>query len=305
MLRQFGIRDTQITEAGPGWGMEGPRQGPKSLGWIHASKMIPELSSFLRAEGLAHIGRGDDPRWVGVHPTVAAAYMLALTDECAEKERLEPVTDNPNPLLSPTQGVAAAIRLLADGSVDTHESPDPRYGVAGFAMLAIESVMHRDLSRISIERILDIKDSLREELGTFRAFVASQQDELQQLAAITSDDVRAEAFAAHINTEIKEPLERLERGLNRLGFDTIRSLLTMQTVAPPAAVTYLSAETHAPPAVAAVGAVGAVIGSAWWQLAHGRKQELHDSPVGYLLSLKRALKPRMVVRRRATLLAKA
>lgn len=294
-----------LTEAGPGWGTEGPRQGLKSLGWIHASKMIPELSGFLNDEGLAHIGRGDDRRWVGLHPTLAAAYMLALAEACAEQERLEPVTDNPSPLLSPTQGVAAAIRLLTDGSVDAHESRDPRSDVAGFAMLAIESVMPRDLSRISVERILDVKNSLGEELDTFRAFVSGQREELQQLASITSDDVRAEAFAAHINTEIKKPLERLERGLNRLGFDTIRSLLTMQTVAPPAAVTYLSDQAHAPPAVASVGAVGAVIGSAWWQLAKDRKQQIHESPVGYLLSVKRALKPRIVVRRRATLLAKA
>ncbi len=304
LRRRFGIRDAQITEAGPGWGTEGPRQGPKSLGWIHASKMIPELSGFLSNEGLAHIGRGDDHRWVGLHPTLAAAYMLALAGACAEQEGLEPVTDNPSPLLSPTQGVAAAIRLLTDGLVDAHESRDSRYGVAGFAMLAIESVMPRDLSRISVERILDVKDSLGEELGTFRAFVSGQREELQRLAGITSDDLRAEAFAAHINTEIKKPFERLERGLNRLGFDTIRSLLTMQTVAPPAAVTYLSDQAHAPPAVAVVGAVGAVIGSAWWQLAKDREQQIHESPVGYLLSVKRALKPRIVVRRRATLLAK-
>jgi hypothetical protein len=251
--------------------------------------MIPELSGFLADEGLAHIGRGDDHRWVGVHPTVAAAYMLALAGACAEQERLEPVTDNPSPLLAPTQGVAAAIRLLTDVSVDAHDSRDSRYDLAGFAMLAIESVMPKDLSRISVERVLDVKGSLEEELGTFRAFIADQRDELQQLAAITSDDVRAEAFAAHIDAEIKKPLERLERGLNRLGFDTIRSLLTMQTVAPPAAVTYLSDQAHAPPAVAAVGAVGAVIGSAWWQLAQDRKQQIHDSPVGYLLSVKRAL----------------
>jgi len=42
-------------------------------------------------------------------------------------------------------------------------------------------------------------------------------------------------------------------------------------------------QTHAPPAVAAVGAVGTLIGSAWWQLAGDRRQLLRESPVGYLL----------------------
>jgi hypothetical protein len=305
LRRRFGIRDAQITTAGPGWGREGPRRGPKGLGWIHASKMIPELSGFLADEGLAHIGRGDDHRWVGLHPTVAAAYMLALTGECADQEQLAPVTDNPSPLLSPTQGVAAAIRLLTDGPIDVPDSRDRQYDVAGFAMVAIESVMPRDLSAISVDRILDIKGKLEEELATFRVFVASQQEALQQLAMITSGDIRADAFAKHINTEIKKPLERLERGLNGLRLGTIRSLLTMQTIAPPAAVTYISGQTHAPPVVATAGAVGAVIGSAWWQLAKDRKQQIHQSPVGYLLSVKKALRPGIVVQRRARLLAKA
>jgi hypothetical protein len=305
LRRRFGVRDHQITEVGPGWGTEGPRRRPKGLGWIHSSKMIPELSNFLADEGLAHIGRGDDHRWVGLHPTVAAAYMLALAGECADQEQLAPVTDNPSPLLSPTQGVAAAIRLLTDGSVDAHDSQDRRHNVAGFAMVAIESVMPRDLSAISVDRILDIKGKLDEELATFRAFVAGQQEALQQLARITSRDIRADAFARHINTEIKKPLERLERGLNRLRLETVRSLLTMQTIAPPAAVTYISGQAHAPPAVATPGAVGAVIGSAWWQLAKDRKQQIHESPVGYLLSVKKALKPGIVVQRRARLLAKA
>lgn len=79
----------------------------------------------------------------------------------------------------------------------------------------------------------------------------------------------------------------------------------MQTVTPPAAVAYVADQVHAPPAVAAVGAVSTVIGSAWWQLARDRKQQMRDSPVGYLLSVKRALKPSAIVERKARLLAKA
>jgi hypothetical protein len=85
----------------------------------------------------------------------------------------------------------------------------------------------------------------------------------------------------------------------------VAALFRGDQVAPPAAVTYLSDQAHASPAVAAVGAVGAVIGSAWWQLDKDRKKQVHESPVGYLLSVKRALKPRIVVGRKATLLAQA
>jgi hypothetical protein len=305
LQRRFNISNVQAMDNGPGWGTEGPSRGHQGLGWIHISKIIPEFSGFLADEGLAQIGRGDDHQWVGLHPTVAAAYMLALVGACTDRDRLEPVTDNPSPLLSPIRGVVAAIRLLTDGAMDMYGSPDLSYDVAGFAMLAIESVMPRDLAGISVERILDIKDRLGEELGEFRTFVAAQQPELERLASIHSSDISAEAFAVHINSEIKRPLERLERGLKLLGFDTIRSLLTVQTVTPPAALAYVADHAHAPPTVTAVGAVGAVIGSAWWQLARDRKQQIRESPVGYLLSVKRALRARTVVERRAELLARA
>ncbi len=78
-----------------------------------------------------------------------------------------------------------------------------------------------------------------------------------------------------------------------------------RTFTPPAVVTAVADQTHAPPAVAAVGAVGTLIGSAWWQLAVDRRQLLRESPVGYLLSVKRALKPRTVVERKAELLTRA
>lgn len=221
---KFNVHDPQIIEEGAGWVTEGPRGQHKDLGWIHVTKMMPEFSGFLIGEGLAVIGRGDDHQWIGLHPTVAAAYMLALVAECADSDRLDPVTDNPSPHLSPAQGVVAAIRLLSDGSVDSHPSRQPSPDVANFAMLAIQSVMPRDLSKISVEQILDIKNKLGEELGAFRTFVAAQQPELQRLASIHSKEIQAEAFVAHINSEIKEPIERLERGFKRLGFNTIRSL---------------------------------------------------------------------------------
>jgi hypothetical protein len=305
LRRRFNVHRVSVLAAGPGWGTEGPSRGHKGLGWIHASKMRAEFSGFLADEGLAQIGRGEDSQWVGLHPTVAAAYMLALVGACVEQDQLEPVTDNPNSRLSPTRGVEAAMRLLADDTVDP---PGPGHGGedgAGLAMLAIESVMPRDLASVSVERILTTKDDLGEELATFRNFIADQQPELERLAGIRSLDIRAEAFAAHLNTQVKEPLKRLERGLRLQGFDTVRSLLTVQTVAPPAVLAYAADHADVPPVVTAVGAVGLVVGTAWWQLDRDRKQRVRESPVGYLLSVKRALKARTVTERMAKLLRRA
>ena len=290
--------------SGPGWGTDGPRYGDKRLGWVHSRKMSNEFSGFLAGEGLAEIGRGGDSQWVGLHPVVAAAYMLALVSECAHREQLEPVTDNPSPLLSPAQGVRAAIRLLTSASVGLRLE-ESRYDAAGFAVLAIESVMPKDLNGISVDRIIEVKNKLQEELTLFRGLVESQQPELERLASIGSDDIYTEAFAAHVSSTIKGPLARLERGFKLNNWDTIRSVLTMQTITPPTLTSVVSSSAHVPPTMIAIEGVGVAIGSAWWQLVEQRKQLIRQSPVGYLLSINKALSARTIIGRRARLLSDA
>jgi hypothetical protein len=161
LREQFGLRAALDGPAGLGWGTEGPDGNDKRLGWIHSRKLSLEFSDFLTGEGLGQIGRGADSRWVGLHPTIAAAYMLALTAACAERERLDPVTDKPSPELVPVGGVDAAIRLLASGA-SAWPSDEPGHGAAGFAMAAIEFAMPRGLSQVSVEQILGVKERLQE-----------------------------------------------------------------------------------------------------------------------------------------------
>ena len=84
--------------------------------------------------------------------------------------------------------------------------------------------------------------------------------------------------------------------------DTIRSLLTVQTFAPPALGSEISSIAHLPPKMIAIEGVGLVIGLAWWQLVEQRRQLIRQSPVGYLLSINKALSARTIVGRRARLL---
>jgi hypothetical protein len=288
--------------AGPAWGTEGPGGSDKRLGWIHSRKMSLEFSDFPAGEGLAQIGRGADSRWVGVHPTIAAAYMLALTAACAERERLDPVTDKPSPELVPARGVEAAIRLLASGA-SAWASDEPDRNAAGFAMAAIEFAMPRDLSQVSVEQVLQVRERLQEELAGFRDFVAAQRDELEQLASIGDREIRAEAFTSHFSARIEKPLERLERGFRLSGLDTGRAVLMTQTFAPPAAFAAVGLG-HAPPAVAAAGGVAVVIGSAWWQLTRTRRHMARESPVGYLLSINKVMRARTIAERKAVLLSR-
>jgi hypothetical protein len=286
----------------PRWGTQGPKGNHAGLGWIHASKMSYAFVGALAEFGLARQGRGNDDQWVGVHPTLAGAYMMALSGACAVHDKLEPVTDEPAVRLSPTLGIDSAMRLLGDDASPVSNREHGADATARFAMLAIESVVPRDLGAISAERILALRETLGEELGAFREFVASQQGELDRLAQIRTDSLRAEALATHLDKEINQRIQRLDRGLRSLGYDTVRSLLTTQTIAPPALAVAGANFADAPPAVATAGGIGLLVGTAWWQLVKDREERLRASPTGYLLGVKRALRARTVTGRMAKLL---
>jgi hypothetical protein len=302
LRRHFSIGtalDDQVT--GRRWGFDAPSGSDRRLGWIHYRKMGLGFASFLADEGLGVVGRGGDSDWVGVHPTLASAYMLALVGECAEREQLEPTTDNPDQFLSPAYGVEAAIRLLTDGGIRMR-GEDLRNDAAGFAMAAMQYALPANISEITVDQILSAKQSLQEELARFREFVVAQRQELGRLASIQDPGIYAEAFEAHMRSQVTEPLQQLERGLKLCGIETVRSLLTMQTFAPPALATSTSEVLHLP-VVATVGSVTTVVGTAWWQLTGARKQQIAASPVGYLLSVNRRLSARGIIRRRARMLS--
>jgi hypothetical protein len=303
LQRKYSIQAALDTPSGPGWGTEGPRGRNRNLGWIHSQKIRQGYRNFLIGEGLGQVGRDADDQWVGLHPTMAAAYMLTLVGTCADSEGLNPITDYQAPFLPPTTGVESAIRLLTADTSLFQDLDHPSDDAVNFAIAGIQIVKPRNLGKISVERILDTKNKLEEELTTFRNLVARQQLELKRFASTQSDDIRAEAFTAHLDSEVKKPLERLERGQRLLGFDTVRSLLALQTLTPPAAVLGIEAGTHHGPVVTAIGTTVTLVGSAWWQLKRDRQRQVRESPVGYLLSVKRELGPRTFAERAAQTLS--
>jgi hypothetical protein len=161
LRRRYSIQAALDAPSGPGWGTEGPSGRNRNLGWIHSRKIREEYRDFLIGEGLGQVGRNSDDQWVGLHPTMAAAYMLTLVGTCADSEGLDPITDYQTPFLPPTTGVESAIGLL---TADTNLYQDPGHAshdAANFAIAAIQIVKPRNLRNISVERILDTRNNLK------------------------------------------------------------------------------------------------------------------------------------------------
>ncbi|MFG3339946.1 hypothetical protein [Glycomyces sp. NPDC048151] len=78
---------------------------------------------------------------------------------------------------------------------------------------------------------------------------------------------------------------------HRLGLEPVRAVLTLQTLAPPAALGVLAGALHLPPAVTSAGVLAGCLVGAANSAIDRRRQALAGHPTGYLLDLRKELQP--------------
>lgn len=164
-------------------------------------------------------------------------------------------------------------------------------------MMALQYVHPVNLTAVPAEAIVKCRENLKEELATFRDYVATQQTGLVELAEVPNRRRHLEAFTEHIQVTVEGPLRKLEKGMLLHKLEPTRSLLLTNSVAPPAAIgSAMSLAGAAPAAVVTAGAVTA-IGAAWWQIKRARREMTASSPVGYLFDVRDQLTPRTIATR--------
>ena len=269
----------------------------RALGWLHSTKVSFAEIIDLRRAGLAEYG----PRlplgeqWVGLHPTLAGAYMTALANEIAGRLALRPLTDQADlRIVAPNDGVASALDLLVGRPPDRPSEPA---AVDEYVMLALECVRPKTLGGVSAKQIIRCRKNLAGELADFRAFVEQQNAELAAITSLPPGQRKLDAFADHVRDTVEAPLQRLERGLRLHKLDTVRTMLVTGTLAtPPLAslgLDHLGAGSTVGMSVATVAGMGA----AWWQVHAARESVRRSSPLSYLLDVRDELTPKTVAGR--------
>jgi hypothetical protein len=271
------------------------------LGWIHISKFPQHVINSLTALGLARQGRPVDPiryhsgmpeDWIGLHPDLAGAYMTVLATRISQAAQFQPLTDQVELRQAiPNDGVESALRLLLGKDRQVTDTSQPEANET-YIMLALQHVRPKGLSDIPVEKIIECRHDLSEELDAFREYVDSRERELAELASIASDHRQMEAFAEYVQQTIELPLQKLERGMRLHRLDPTRSLVLAGTFVPPAAASEALSALGAPPAVAATIGAAAAVGNAWWQVGNVRNAAKSNSPVGYILDVRDRLTPR-------------
>jgi hypothetical protein len=265
----------------------------RELGWLHSLKVSFADIIDLHRAGLAEYGprlpRGES--WVGVHPTLAAAYMTALASEIAGSLALQPLTDQADlRIAAPNDGVASALDLLV-GRSSRHTEPA---AVDEYVMLALECVRPTSLGAVSAKQIIRCRKNLGAELADFRAFVETQHRELAAITSLPPGQRKLDAFADHVRDTVEAPLQRLERGLRLHKLDTVRTMLVTGTLATPPLASLGLDRLGAGSTVGMSVATVAGMGAAWWQIHAARESVRRSSPLSYLLDVRDELTPKTV-----------
>jgi hypothetical protein len=228
---------------------------------------------------------------LAAHRRLVRVYLAILADVVARENGMTPVTDQPL-VSAATSGwtIEAMARILL--GEETGAAPEDRtdYGQA-FAVLALQTVLPRDLADIPVERIIEARRRLLPQLLQYREFLDSLTPDFVAISEVRDPDVRAAKLRNHVESRVAYPLEEMERTLGRLGLVPVRAVLSLQTLAPPAALGVLANAVHLPPVVTSAGVVAGCLIGAVSSTLDQRRQVVAGHPAGYLLELRHELGP--------------
>ncbi|MGH4013481.1 MAG: DUF6236 family protein [Pseudonocardiaceae bacterium] len=267
------------------------------FGFVHVSKMDPDVVAAAVDAGLAITGPGRGGTWVGMHPKLASVYTCALTERVADEDRLHPVTDQvlPHTALSGWSLDRLVQTLVERPLVDAGEHrPDVS---DAFVFLAFETVVPADLHTVPVDKVLDVRAKFAAELDAFRTYVAEQVHRLAEL-----DDVRdLTVFQEYLRTEVHQTvtarLNDLRERLRSVGLGSVRALANVKSVALPPLAAVAADAAGLPPAITVPAAVAACVAGAPIQWRRDRRITIRESPVAYLFQLQRTLNPTSLIDR--------
>ena len=280
------------------FGLNTGRAQASSLAFIHGSKLEPALTEQLLKRKLALPSR--DRRWLGMHPAIVRAYMIALAAEIANRRGLQPVSDNVTHL----SGVASCtVEDLAKSLFGDLNLSKKRLGRGAgakaldvteerVAFVTLRAVLPQRLDQVPVKQLLALRSEHADARHAFHAYV---EDVRKQLA--TGSIVDAEALDEHIRLEyekrLKPALSELSRGLRSLGVGTFLGTFGVAVALPVGSMFNVSPST-------AVALAGAGVGiAALSQRQQGSARALvKASPASFLLVTQK-LRPRTLVERLA------
>lgn len=247
------------------FGVKMGRVSSQSLAFIHCSKLEPSLIEQLLRLKLAVPSH--DRRWLGMHPSIVSAYMIALAGEISRRRGLQPSSDNVTHLSAVTSCTVEDLSRALVGDVNLSKqrpatemvgrraSKAPEVTAERVAFVTLRAVLPARLDGVSAKRILQLRAQHGNARQAFHGYVEGVRAQLA-----SADIVEPEALDEHIRLEyerrLKPELLELSRGLRSLGIGSFLGTFGVALALP------LGSLLGASPSAAAMAVTGAGLGVA-------------------------------------------
>jgi hypothetical protein len=264
------------------------------LAYIYADgKMTPELVSALVDEELGVPIRGHG--LIGMHPQLAFVYMHALASAMSSSVMC-PLTDDDFDHVAAGCEADRIAGALLDFPAGRSAPADGGQGPAvEFAMMALQSVIPKDISSLPVQKIIEIRRRHADELAAFQQATQAIIGSIPEAVASADPDVGAMYLQSVYEKTLEPELRRLKSGLNRSGIDSVFGSMSVKVTAPKlftsgAAILGVGA-LHFNPVMMGTGAIVLCLIPRIRRQRAEAQQLRASSPAAYLLRLEEELAP--------------
>jgi hypothetical protein len=265
--------------------------------FIFHEKLGDELRNVLLHEGLGIWGEGSgpsfDPRWVGVHPEIAAVYMTSMAESIARTSGFSLLSDE---VTSHVVVGERSINRLAEMLLNERfEARDPNLIThEAVAVMALKTVLPLDLASIPMKKIVQFRNKHATELADFQTWVHTATKSLNDIThGVTSPEAASQHLRVIEEQQLRPRLKELKAQLNSMAIETVTGAFCLKSPWP-AATGAVAAAYLGQPLLAAAGiAVSAVPHIS--KVRREARKAVAGNPAAYLLQVQERLTPRRLV----------
>lgn len=276
-----------------------PGGADAKFAYIFHEKLGYALSECLCNERLAIRGEGQDGRWLGVHPALAAVYMTALAESIAKRSGYGLLADD---LVRHVAVGAPTLERLAEMLLKGRVRATRDGGVPpdALAVFALRTVIPRNLKGIPLSAIVKFRKERAVELTAFQKWMHGLAGDLTK-GNIKSRAAMRQHLSVLDRDEIKPRVDDLQRQFRDLGWETAAGAIGVKSpwaISGAALALYLSS-----PAIAVAGIAFAAAATVGKQRREAKKL-VAANPAAYLMFARERLAPQKLVERVTTRIRK-
>jgi hypothetical protein len=255
--------------------------------------MTPELVyALIDTElGTPIHGRG----LIGMHPQLAFVYMHALASRMASSVMC-PLTDDDFDHVAAGCAAGRIASALLDSSARQPAQENRAEDFAPqFAMLALQSVIPKDIGSLPVQKIIEIRRRHIDELTSFQQASQTVVSSIPEALASATPEAGAMYLQSLFDKTLEPELLQLKESLRRSGVDAVLGSMSVKVESPQLLTTGAAAlgfgAAHLNPLMMGVGAIILCLVPGVRRRRKEAQQLRAASPAAYLLRLEEELQP--------------